>query len=556
MELTVAAVCDALTARIPEHECLVWRDLRLTWRDLASRVGCVSQVLRASGLGVHGSLATSQLWESPHDHVALYLRNGNAYLESMLAAFRARAAPFNVNYRYTPAELTSLLADARTRALVYQGAFADNVRAVLPRIPPLELLLRVDDGSGDQLLPGAMDYETAIAAAMPPWRGGDRAGQWDPDDLYILYTGGTTGRPKGVLWRQADFLVACLGLRNRDGTEFSNLAEVAEQAARGGRNRSLCTPPFMHGSGHWNAISVMLSGGTAIIQDRIDSFDPVDVLSVAAREDATSIQIGGDAFARPMADAIRQHGFELPSLRTFLNGGAPLSARVRTHLLGLLPHVQIIDLLGSSETGRQGAVRSSGVSEESALPFDRSQTAVVLSESRTRVLSPGEAEIGWLAQTGRIPRGYLGDAKRTEETFVQVNGNRMAVAGDRVRFRADGTFELLGRDSSTINSGGEKIFAEEVEEALKLNPSVVDALVVGRPSDRWGSEVVAIVELRPEAHATDSELSAIAATRIARYKLPKHYIRVDKVLRSPSGKPDYAWARNAALRDLSTTPDE
>ena len=536
-ELNVAALHEAIAGTIPDRECLVWRDRRLTWADVTDRTRRLAAVLRAAGLGARAGGAT-QPWESPNDHVALYLHNGNEYLEGMLGAAKARCAAVNVNYRYVAEELQYVLADSGARAIVYAGSFAPTLAAVLPALPALELLVQVDDGSGQPLLPGALAYEDALAQAAPEAPRGLSA-----DDRYVLYTGGTTGRPKGVLWRQADFLATCLGI---SGTT----PQLVRAAATGGdRLRALPAAPFMHGAAHWNALSAWCAGGTVLVQDDPAHLDAHDVLRTVERERATSLLIVGDAFARPVADALATGQHDASSLRHLLTGGAVLSAPVKRELLELLPALTIVDVLGSSETGRQGVQTSDAARGAASGRFDRSPTAVVLSEDLTRVLEQGDGELGWLAQTGRVPLGYLGDAAKTARTFPTIGGVRYAVAGDRARLLPDGSLELHGRDSATINTGGEKVFAEEVEQALRSHPAVFDVLVVGRPSERWGEEVVAVAQLRDGSDAvSDDALRAAAAVHVARYKLPKAFVRVTTVQRSPSGKPDYAWARDVASR--------
>lgn len=540
MDFNLAAICDALARAYPDREAIVWRDRRLTWAQVDDRTKRFASTLGARGLGMRGSLADCAPWESPHDHVALYLLNSNEYLEAMLGSYVGRAAPVNINYRYVAEELAYVLRDAQARVVVYHGRFASTLAEALAEVPSVELLLRVDDGSGDELLPGAIDYEAALAAADPS----AAASNWSPDDLYVLYTGGTTGYPKGVLWRQADFLVACTGLRRKDGSDFESIEELVERAARGAPIRSVPAPPFMHGAANWNTVATWCSGGTVVLQDHVDHFDPVDVLSVCEREQVSSLLIVGDAFARPLVDELHRHDYDLEPLRFLLTGGAILSASVKRHLLDAVPGLQIVDVLGSSESGRQGIQRSTSAAAPTTGDFERGDAAAVLSDKLDRVLAPGDDELGWLAQTGRVPRGYLGDETKTARTFPVVDGIRYAVPGDRARLRADGSIELHGRDSVTINSGGEKIFAEEVEHALKHHPDVYDVLVVGRPSERWGQEVVAVIEPRAGVDPLDADLTATAAEHLARFKLPKAYIRVDRVQRSPSGKPDYGWARS------------
>lgn len=541
MELDLVAIHEALAAELGDRPCLSWRDRTWSWAEVTDRTRRVGAVLAAHGIGRRGDLADCAGWESPHDHVGLYLQNGNAYLEAQLGAAKAGAAAFNVNYRYVADELAYLFDDSSAAAIVYQGCYAATLAEVLPRLARTPLLLRVDDGSGDELLPGALDYEDALAAA-------DLDGfvvRSRPDDLYVLYTGGTTGNPKGVLWRQADFLVAALGVRRKDGTDHESLDELVESAAR--RNlATLPAPPLMHGAAMWNALSTWINGGTIVIQDHVDRLDPADVLDTCERRSVSSLLIVGDAFARPLLDEQARRPRDLSALRFVLTGGAILSPALRAELLAAAPQIRIVDVLGSSESGRQAVANTVAGDAVGPTRFAPSATAAVLSSDLTRILEPGDPEIGWLAQSGRIPRGYLGDPAKTAATFPVVEGRRWSVPGDRAALRADGTVELHGRESVTINTGGEKVFAEEVEQAIKHHPGVYDALVVGRPSERWGQEVVAVVAPHPDAEVTLEELRSVAGAHLARYKLPKALVLVDRVSRSPSGKPDYPWARDVA----------
>jgi fatty-acyl-CoA synthase len=550
MELNIAAACDAIAADRPEQPALIAGGRMRTWAEVQDRTRRLAAVLAGAGLGRRSQPDGDPRWSSPHDHVALYLLNGAEYLEGMLGAWKARCAPFNVNYRYVAEELRYLLDDAGTAAIVVHERFTPVLAQVLPtlRRPPV-LVLQVADGSGHPLLPGALDYEAALAAADPEL---DPAlvDAWSGDDLYLCYTGGTTGMPKGTMWRQADFVVAALGVRRRDGSDYDDLDQLVADAH--GRLRALPAPPLMHGAAHWNALSCWLAGGTVVLQSVVDHFDASDVLDTVERERATSLLIVGDPMARPLVDTLREERAggrtrDLSSLRHLLSGGAVLSPQLKDDLLELLGDVTIVDVLGSTESGRQGVARTSrGDGADAAGGFVPSPSAVVLSEDLTRRLEPGDAELGWLAQTGRVPLGYLGDRAKTERTFPVVDGVRHAVPGDRARLRADGSVELHGRDSVCINTGGEKVFAEEVETALKTHPGVLDAVVCGRPSPRWGEEVVAVVQLRPGVVASDDELRAAAADHIARYKLPRAIVRVDRVVRAPSGKADYRWARAQA----------
>ncbi len=556
MELNVAAITEAIAERYPDRDCLVFRDRRWSWTDIADRTRRLALVLHRAGLGATSPSAEHERWVSGQDHVALYLHNGNEYLEAMVGSWKARCAPFNVNYRYVADELRYLLDDAGTAAVVVHECFAPTLAEVLPtlRRPPA-IVLQVADGSGHPLLPGAVDYESALGDAAardaPVDLPEDLVAGWSGDDLYLCYTGGTTGMPKGAMWRQEDFLISALGVRRRDGSDFASMDEVLGAAAGGARLRALPAPPLMHGAAHWNALSCWIAGGTVIIQDRPEHLDADDLLSSVERHGATSLLVVGDPVARPLADALARsidegRAPDLSSLRHLISGGAVLSAGLKAELLALVPGLTIVDVLGSTESGRQGVsnVRSG---QDTSAGFVPSSTSAVLDEALTRRLVPGDDAIGWLAQSGRVPLGYLNDPVKTAATFPEVDGVRYAVAGDRARILADGTIELHGRDSVCINTGGEKVFAEEVETALKSHPAVFDAVVCGRPSPRWGQEVVAIVQVRDGADVTDDALRAAAGEHIARYKLPKAIIRLPAIVRSPSGKADYRWAQRTAL---------
>jgi 3-oxocholest-4-en-26-oate---CoA ligase len=556
VELDFPSICEGIAAARPDSPCLIHAGREFTWAETRDRTRRLASLLRSAGLGALDRPADAPGWVSGHDHVALYMHNGAEYLEGMLGAWKARCAPFNVNYRYVAEELRYLLDDAGTRAIIVQGRFVATLAEVLPtlRTPP-SLVLQVDDGSGSPLLAGALDYESALAAGTTHLPA-ELVGSWSGDDLYLCYTGGTTGMPKGTMWRQADFLVAALGVRRRDGEEYSSLEELVADAK--GSVRALPAPPLMHGAAHWNALSAWIAGGTVVIQDIVDRFDATDILDTAERHRVTSLLVVGDPMARPLIDTLRAERAagrrrDLGSLRHLLSGGAVLSPLCKAELLELLPGLAIVDVLGSTESGRQGVARSTV--DAPARGFVPSSTAVVLASDRSRRLSPDDNELGWLAQTGRVPLAYLGDPDKSAETFPVIEGIRHAVPGDRARLLADGSIELHGRDSVCINTGGEKVFAEEVETALKTHPAVLDAVVCGRPSERWGEEVVAIVELRPGARLTDQELRDAAGAHLARYKLPRAVIRLPGVVRSPSGKADYRWARAVAEAEAGTQND-
>jgi len=539
MEFNLAQVHEAIAEVAGERECILYRDRRLSWNDVTERTRRLANYLRSRGLGAHRERSELAGWESGQDHLALYMYNCNEYLEGMLGGYKARVAPFNVNYRYVEEELVYLLRDAGARAIVYQSEFAPTLAKIRPELPQLEVLIQLDDGSGHPLLEDAVDYEAALresSAERPDV-------VWSPDDLYILYTGGTTGMPKGVLWRQADIFAAALGGRRIGGVEYESLDEIVERAKSSGGNKSLPAPPFMHGAAHWAAFNQFHTGNCVVIQNDVVRLDPTDILQTIEREKCGVLLIVGDAFARPILDVLRAGSFDLSSLRAIVTGGAALNAALKQEFLDLLPDVMIVDSVGSSESGGQGQNVSTRATGATTGTFNPGPDTCILSEDLSHKIEPGSEELGWFAKAGRVPLGYLGDRAKTERTFPTVDGVRYSVPGDRARQRADGIIELHGRDSVTINSGGEKIFAEEVEHALKSHPSVYDAVVVGRPSERWGQEVVALVKIREGHQVSEDDLREACSHHIARYKLPKAILLLDEIVRSPSGKADYRWAR-------------
>jgi fatty-acyl-CoA synthase len=543
-EFNLADVFDTVAAAVPDAECIVWRDRRFTFSQIAERTNRFANFLVAQGLGAHAERSTLAGHESGQDHLALYLTNGNEYVEGMIGAYKARVAPFNVNYRYVAAELRYLLDNSSATAILYGASFAAVLAEVLPDLPKLKVLVQVDDdGGATPLLPGALAYEDVLAAASP-----ERPDvEVSPDDLYILYTGGTTGMPKGVLWRQADIYVGAMGgraLGTSDELADYDAITAAAQGSGGGL-RMMCVPPFMHGASQWAMYNTFTNGGAIVIQDEVTRLDPSDILATASREKVVSLLLVGDAIGRPIIEEIETGNHDLPSLMLLVNGGAVLNSTLKDRAMAALPSLMVYDAVGASETGAQMTHLSTSGESASSGRFAPGPDTVVADAELTRVLEPGDPETGWLAQRGRVPLGYLGDPEKTARTFPVIDGTRFAIPGDRARIGADGIIELLGRDSVTINSGGEKIFAEEVEQSLAHHPAVYDVVVVGRPSEKWGSEVVALVHVHEGMSVTEDELLAESAKHIARYKLPKAFVFLPALQRSPTGKADYRWAREA-----------
>ncbi|HSQ00878.1 MAG TPA: acyl-CoA synthetase [Candidatus Dormibacteraeota bacterium] len=542
MMFALGPINEAIADAIPDQDAIITATRRLTWRDFRDRSRRLANLLHQAGLGCHRERAQLQPWESGQDHVAQYLYNGHEYLESMIGCYKARVAPFNVNYRYVEAELRYLLDDAKTKGVIYHASFAPRLAAVLKDLPPMAVLLQVDDGSGEPLLPGARDYEEALAAASdapPPVTPSE-------DDLYILYTGGTTGMPKGVLWRQHDIFFAAMGGQLPAGMgTVQRVADMVERAPMGSYLRALPAPPLMHGAAQWSAFMILHQGGSIILPSNTRVLDADDIWRTVEREKVGTLSIVGDAFARPLLDQLAKGSYDLSSLSILGSGGAILSPPFKQAFLEHLPNLMIFDGFGSSETGAQGATLTTK-GDTVAPSFKMDPDTCVLDEALTRRLEPGENAVGWLARTGWLPLGYLNDPEKTRKTYPTVAGTRYAVPGDRAQVAADGNIVVFGRDSVCINSGGEKIFAEEVEKALKHHPAVYDVVVAGAPSARWGEQVTAIVQFRPGQRAADADLLDEAAKHLARYKLPKTIIPVEEIVRSASGKPDYRWAKSIA----------
>jgi acyl-CoA synthetase (AMP-forming)/AMP-acid ligase II len=515
-----ADVWEAVSDRIADRIAITCAGHHLTYRELEERANRLAHHLAAHGVG-------------PGDHVGVYLTNGPEYLETMLAAWKLRAVPINVNFRYVAGELRYLFADAAPVAVVYGAEFADRMAEVVPEVPSIRHTLATGD-----------EYEAALAAASPERDFGPRS----DDDLYVIYTGGTTGMPKGVVWRQADAFFACIGGGDpmRMSGAVSKPAEVLDRII----DFEFCAyplAPLMHAAAQWTSLSWLYCGGRVVLNP--GSFDPKQVWATIGPEKVNTLIIVGDAMARPLADEWDASGpYEVDSLYAVGSGGAPLSAHLKERFHRMLPNAMITDGFGSSETGAQGSQRiQPGAESKGVTRFERlGEGTTVLDDDRKEV-QPGSGVVGRVALSGRIPLRYHNDPAKTAETFVEVDGTRWVVTGDMATVEADGSITLLGRGSVSINTGGEKVFPEEVESVLKGHPAVYDAVVVGVPDERWGERVCAVVAVTPGATPpTLGELAAFARERLAGYKVPRELVVVDEVVRSPVGKADYRWAKRAA----------
>ncbi|KUI00877.1 acyl-CoA synthetase [Mycobacterium sp. IS-3022] len=542
-EFTVPAAADTVAAAIGDREFIIQGDRRYTYAQVVERANRLAAFLHSRGLGCHVERSELAGHEVGQDLLGIYAYNGPEYVEAMLGAWRARVAPFNVNYRYVKTELQYLLADSGATALLYHAAFAPRVAEVLPDLPNLRVLIQIADESGNDLLDGAVDYESIVgsgAAVLPPL-------EPSPDDLYVLYTGGTTGMPKGVLWRQHDIFMTSFGGRSLYTGELArSYDDITKRVIEAPESRLMILPPLMHGAAQWAVMTAMTTGQSVVFSTVTERFDADEVVATIEREKVMAVTVVGDAMARPLADAIERTNADLSSLAVVANGGALLTPTAKQRLIDIKPGLIVVDGVGSSETGAQMTHMSASGAVATG-KFNAGPDTYVASEDLSKLLQPGHEGMGWLAQRGYVPLGYKGDATKTAATFPVIDGVRYSVPGDRARHLADGTVELLGRDSVTINSGGEKIFAEEVETAIASHPAVSDVVVSGRPSERWGQEVVAIVALATGAKADAQELIDHAATSIARYKLPKAVVFRPAIERSPAGKADYRWAREQAI---------
>ncbi|ORW50044.1 acyl-CoA synthetase [Mycobacterium paraense] len=542
-QFTVPDVAKAVAAAIPDRDLVIQGDRRYSYAQILERANRLAGYLHKRGLGCHTERSGLAGHEVGQDLLGLYAYNGNEFVEALLGSFQARVAPFNVNFRYVKSELQYLLADSGATALIYHAAFAPRVAEILPDLPQLRVLIQIADDSGNDLIYGAVDYEAALASSSPQ----PPTVQHSPDDLYVLYTGGTTGMPKGVLWRQHDIFMTSFGGRNlMTGEPSASIDEIVARVGSGPGAKLLILPPLIHGAAQWSVMTAITTGQTVVFPSVVTRLDADDVVRTIERERVPVVTVVGDAMARPLVAAIEKGIADVSSLAVVANGGALLTPFVKQRLIEVLPNAVVVDGVGSSETGAQ-MHHMSAPGAVSTGTFNAGPDTFVAAEDMSAILEPGHEGMGWLAQRGYVPLGYKGDAAKTAKTFPVIDGVRYAVPGDRARHRADGAIELLGRDSVTINSGGEKIFVEEVETAIASHPAVADVVVAGRPSERWGQEVVAVVALAEGAHADTDELVAHAAQSLARYKLPKAIVFRPVIERSPSGKADYRWAREQAV---------
>jgi 3-oxocholest-4-en-26-oate---CoA ligase len=535
-EWTIGAVLDAIADVIPDRTMTVCGNRRSTFAESADRTRRLANFLSGKGLGAHRERDTLERWECGQDRVALIMHN-DLYPDMVIGCLKARTVPVNVNYYYTPREIHELLDYIQPRAVIYHRSLGAKFADVLPPASA-GLLVSIDDGSAVPELPGAVPLETALAQGDT-----DHGSSASPDDLIMICTGGTTGRPKGVLWRQSDIYVSSMV-----GADHDSAQEIHDKVREAGAPW-FAVSPLMHAAGVWTAFSAIMHGIPVVMYDTGKKLDPRSVWETAEREKVGLMTMVGDAYAAPLVEELERGTYDLSSLNAIGTGGAATNPKYQRALLQALPQLTLINGYGSSETGNMGFGHSQRGNQTDT--FTLREGGLVLSEDYMRFLDPGEQEVGWVAREGRIPLGYLNDPDATRKTFPDVQGRRVVISGDRASVEQDGTLRLFGRDSLVVNTGGEKVFVEEVEEVLRAHPAIADALVVGRRSERWGEELVALVALREgiDGAASDPDsFHAHCTSQLARFKAPKEFIFVDQIRRLGNGKADYRWAKSEAAQ--------
>ncbi|MFI1252434.1 acyl-CoA synthetase [Streptomyces netropsis] len=536
MEYNLADLFESVVDTVPDREALVHLDLpgggaerRLTYAELDTAANRLAHHLQDSGIG-------------PGEHVGLHLYNGVEYLQTVWACLKIRAVPVNVNYRYVDEELAYLYRDADLAALVFDAEFTGRVAAAAPRAERLRHLVRVgaapDGATEPPITPVGF---TAAVASGAPWRDfAPRSG----DDQFIIYTGGTTGLPKGVMWRQEDLFFSGLGGGAPTDAPVQRPEELAERVAAGGEGLVFFpTPPLMHGTSTLTSFIAFDFGQKVVLHRK---YAPEEVLRTVARERVTSLSLVGDAMLRPLVDALSGplRDTDCSSLLTVSSSGAVLSDTVRAQFTALLPRVALLNNFGSSESGFNGTATEDAGARRGFRLRVNDRTAVVDPATHERVAA---GEVGRIAQRGHVPLGYYNDPVKTAQTFFRAHGERWVLLGDMATVDETGVVTVLGRGSQCINTGGEKVYPEEVEQALKAHPDVYDALVAGVPDPTWGQRVAAVVQ--PRAGAAPLTADAVRThcrARLAGYKIPRVVVLTDHVRRSPSGKADYRWAREVA----------
>jgi len=550
MHFNIADLFERVVDARPHNLALVCEQRRLTYAELDQRANRLANYWQSLGFG-------------QGDHIGLQLRNGSEYIEGMLAAYKIRAVPININYNYVEAELAYIYDNADLVGLVCHREFLPQAAAVAADLQRLGNILCVEDGSGVESpgvdAPGVdapgVDaptnchaYEQVLRSASPAREFGERS----DDDLYIVYTGGTTGMPKGVMWRHIDIFFAAMGGGDPDNSKgpITSPEEIVDRIPEM-EMAALPTPPFMHAAAQWLAMNTLFAAGKLVIPAN-GEFDAGRILQAVSDEKVLLIVIVGDAMAMPLCDELAAHPdrYDTSSLFAIASGGALFSPTAKNRVLQLLPGRMIIDGLGSSETGAMGNKLSAASGDSDQPRFMVGDSMTVLDDNDQPV-KPGSGIIGRLAKKGHVPLGYYKAAEKSAETFVEIHGVRWAIPGDMASVEDDGTILLHGRGSTSINTGGEKVFPEEVEAALKAHPDIADTLVVGIPDERWGQSVVALYRSHSGEALDLGEVRDFCRGAIAGYKAPRALVKVDAIKRTPAAKADYVWAKQEAVSRLA-----
>ena len=525
-----ADMWEVVAQQVPDATAQVQGDHRVTWRDHDRRANGVAQAYLDAGV-------------REQDKVAQYLYNGPEYLESVYASFKAGLVPINTNYRYLDDELVYLWDNGDVVAVVFHGAFAERIEGIRGRLPSIKLWLWVDDGSGP-----CPEWATPYEAAAESGTAEPVRGEWgrDGDHLLLLYTGGTTGMPKGVMWRQDDLVQSLVGTFLPAVRHTDPDLQVVRDAVQGPGTIGLPACPLMHGTGLFTQLILMSGGGCTVTLER-RNLDIDELLSTIERESVNAIAIVGDAFAKPMLRALdaAPGKYDLSSLVMISSSGVMFSEDSKQRLLAHHPGMMIVDAFSSSEALGMGQSISSAAGSSTTAKFTVGEHTKVITDDG-REVQPGSGETGRVAVGGWQPVGYYKDEAKSAATFVMFEGKRYSVPGDYATVEANGSLSLLGRGSVCINTGGEKVFPEEVEEVLKTYDAVVDAVAVGIPDEKFGEAITAVVELAPGSRFDESAIVVHVKDRLAAYKAPKRVLAIDTIGRAPNGKVDYkrlkAWA--------------
>ena len=540
MEFQVADLFEAVSDQIPEREALVLGKKRLTYAQLDKRSNKAAHMLKKIGIG-------------KGDHIGIYAYNCIEWIEVMIGAYKIGAVPININYRYVEEELAYLIGNSDMVAIVYQYQFAPLLKAIEERTPKLKKYIHIKE-SGEELPKSfnkkSREYKTLIDVESEERGLEKRSGK----DMYVLYTGGTTGLPKGVMWTQEDVIMTLGGgIDHLTGEKFPSPEEMSKKCLAD-QITALALAPLMHGAAQWQALNSFFSGWKLILNDQ-KSFDARYIWNLISKEKVQNLTITGDAMGRPLADELPEavkENTNIDSLTILSSTAAIFSSVIKDEFLKFLPNLLIIDAVGSSETGSTGLnIYDKSVKKKNAggPTFDRPRHSTILHPKTLIPIKESDTEtIGYLARSGNVPIGYYKDKKKSASTFVEVEKTKYSLPGDQAKFNSKGQIVLLGRGSVSINSGGEKIFPEEVEAALKAHPKVFDCLVVGIPDKRWGEKVMAIIQSRDGKEIKLNDLQNSCKTYVASYKFPKELKFVKKIKRSPSGKPDYLWAKDQAIK--------